>query len=134
VLKKVIGVAKSVIKSPITTAALGVVTGGAAIAPLAAANVALRIADSAIKPGKKGKAARAVLRTSVKAANRDKAKRKKVKLLKAKLAQKKLITPKLLGQLQARAMKKVILARKARVKTLSPGARAADFLVNVHLA
>jgi len=47
--KKAIKITKSVLKSPITTAALGVVTGGAAIAPMAAVNVALNVADMATK-------------------------------------------------------------------------------------
>jgi hypothetical protein len=53
--KKAFKITKSILKSPITTAALGVVTGGAAIAPMAAINVAMNVADEAAKGSKKAK-------------------------------------------------------------------------------
>lgn len=53
--KKAFKITKSILKSPITTAALGVVTGGAAIAPMAAINIAMNVADEAAKGSKKAK-------------------------------------------------------------------------------
>lgn len=53
--KKALKITKSVLKSPITTAALGVVTGGAAIAPMAAVNIAMNVADMALKGTSKEK-------------------------------------------------------------------------------
>lgn len=66
-IRKAVKITKDVIKSPITTAALGVVTGGAAIAPMAAANVAVRLAEQAAKGGKQ---ARKVIQSSIKLADK----------------------------------------------------------------
>lgn len=62
--KKAIKITKSVLKSPITTAALGVVTGGAALAPMAAVNIALNVADMATKGGSKGEKAKKLIKAS----------------------------------------------------------------------
>ncbi len=62
--KKAIKITKSVLKSPITTAALGVVTGGAAIAPMAAVNIAMNVADMALKGGSKGDKAKKLIKAS----------------------------------------------------------------------
>jgi len=74
-------VVKSVVKSPITTAALGVVTGGAAIAPMAAANMALRVVESATKGSGKAKK---LIEASMKLADKP-MKPEQVRLLKAKI-------------------------------------------------
>lgn len=69
-LRKALKIAKDIVKSPITTAALGIVTGGAAIPALTAANAAIRIAEAAKLTGKKGQAARKVIRASLQAADK----------------------------------------------------------------
>lgn len=67
-IRKAVKITKDIIKSPITTAALGVVTGGSAIAPMAAANVAVRLAEQAAKGGKQAKK---VVEASMKLADKD---------------------------------------------------------------
>lgn len=132
-LRKVVGVAKSVLKSPITTVALGAVTGGSALPALASANVAIRLAEAATKGGKKGKTARKFLKSAKRQSDK-----RKIKLLKAKRVRKKLVAqgklnPQNLADLQLRALRYKV--RKAKARSQKPvTARAADWLVNVHLA
>lgn len=68
--KKAIKITKSVLKSPITTAALGIVTGGAAIAPMAAVNVAMNVADQALKGGAAAEKARKLIKASTSLADK----------------------------------------------------------------
>jgi hypothetical protein len=125
-LRKAVSIGKSILKSPVTTAALGIVTGGAAIPALGAANVALRIADAAKKGGKKGDKARRLMRATIKVAE-------KQNLRKALLAQKKKEVLEQ-GLLPLKRLPEKIKERKAKLKSMPTAARAADYLVNVHLA
>lgn len=77
--KKATKITKSIIKSPITTAALGVVTGGSSVPFTAAANAALRIADAAKKGGKKGKRAKRLMKATLRQAKKEGARRKSAK-------------------------------------------------------
>lgn len=129
VLRQVVKIGKSVIKSPITSVALGAVTGGAALPALAAANVAVRVAEAATKGGKKGNAARKILKVSKQAA--DKEQRRKVGLAKAIKSGR--LNPTVLANMQARMLRQKI-AKTKRMQRAPTKARAADWLVNVHLA
>lgn len=129
VLRTVAKVGKSIIKSPITSVALGAVTGGAALPALAAANVAVRVAEAATKGGKKGKAARKLLKASKRAADKDT--RRKVALSRAIKSGR--LNPTVLANAQAKMLRQKIAATK-RMQTRPTPARAADWLVNVHLA
>jgi len=150
VIRKVVKVAKDVIKNPITTAALGAVSGGTLLAPMAAANAAVRLTEAAVKGGKKGLKATKILRSAVKAANKHEAKRAKVVRIRNGLKKRGLLNPQTLANLQLRAARRKIViarARKAALQKLAARARAgspaasralkarqtADFLVNVHL-
>lgn len=132
-LRKVVGVAKSVLKSPITTVALGAVTGGSALPALAAANVAVRVAESAAKGGKKGQAARKLLKAAKRSSDKQKIKLRKANIVKQKLVASGKLNPQSLADLQMRALRNKIRKAKA-MKRLPTKARAADWLVNVHLA
>lgn len=150
VIRKVVKVAKDVVKNPITTAALGAVSGGTLLAPMAAANAAVRLTEAAVKMGKKGAKAAKVLRGAVKASKKKQQRRAKVVRLRRGLKRRGLFRPKTLANLQLRAMKRKVLLKKARRRALmklaakarskSPqvrraahAKRTADFLVNVHL-
>lgn len=150
VIRKVVKVAKDVIKNPITTAALGAVSGGTLLAPMAAANAAVRLTEAAIKAGKKGAKAAKVLRAAVKASDKHEAKRAKVIKLRDGLKKRGLLNPQTLAKLQLKAARRKVVIAKARKEALrrlgekarggSPAAarairaqRTADFLVNVHL-
>lgn len=146
VIRKVVKVAKDVVKNPITTAALGAVSGGTLLAPMAAANAAVRLTEAAVKAGKKGAKAAKVLRSAVNISNKHEAKRKKVKRLAAGMKRRGLLNPRTLSKLQMKIAKRKILLKKARSNALkrlgqkaragsrtAQAARAADFLVNVHL-
>ncbi len=114
VIRKVVGVAKKVLKNPITTVALGAVTGGSALPALASANVAIRLAEAATKGGKKGKAARKVLKAAKRASNRKKLKLLKARRVRGKLARRGFLNPQNLANLQLRALRRKIQAAKAR--------------------
>jgi hypothetical protein len=134
VFKKVIGVAKDVLKSPITTAALGAVTGGAAIAPLAAANMAIRLTEEAVKTGKKADAARKLLKASVRAAGKEEAVSTRIEKVKDLAISRNLLTPEKATQLAARQMRLKLVASKQgaqAAKSLPPKARAVKFLVDI---
>lgn len=134
VFRKVIGVAKDIIKNPVTTAALGVVTGGAAIPALASANMAIRLAEEAAKGGKKAAAARKLIAASSKAAERDEARSAKVQQVKQAAIQKGLLTPETATRLAARQMRRQVELAKAKsvaVKALPPKVRALKFLVDL---
>lgn len=133
VLRKVVGVGKSILKSPITTVALGAVTGGSALPALASANVAIRLAEAATKGGKKGKAARKVLKAAKRTTDRKRRKLAKARVVKQRLIRSGKLNPQALADLQMRALRNKI--RKAKAMRRAPtAARAADWLVNVHLA
>ena len=147
VLRKVVSVAKDVIKNPITTAALGAVSGGTLLAPMAAANAAVRLTEAAVKAGKKGIAATKTIRKAVKFATKKKRKKRKVRRLASGMKRRGLLNPRILSKLQMRMAKRKVLAKKARTRALkklgklakrgsrrATSARAADFLVNVHLS
>jgi hypothetical protein len=141
VLRKVVKIGKSVLKSPVTSVALGAITGGAAVAPLAAANVAVRLAEAATKGGKKGKRAKKILRASKRAADRRKLKLRKARSVRTKLSKRGKLNPAALADLQLRALRNKLKSkkRKSRVrKRMSPkrkmASRTADWLVNVHFA
>jgi hypothetical protein len=125
-LRKAVGVAKSILKSPVTTAALGVVTGGAAIPALASANAAIRIAEEAKKTGKKAANARKLMRATMKVAEKKKLKR-------IAIAQQKNLVLKH-GKLPIEKLGSKIKAKKAALSRQPVTSRAADFLVNVHFA
>lgn len=133
-LRKVLKVAKKITTHPATIAALGIVTGGASVAPMTAAALAINLAEKAAKGGKKGDAARAVLKTAVKSAEEKEAKAKKVAALRQQMLEKGLITPEMLSKLQARAMRRAVLRRKKFLSRMPIQKRAASFLVNQHLA
>lgn len=126
--RKALKISKKIFKSPITTAALGVVTGGAAIAPLAAANIALNVADSAAKHGKKGKAARKLIRGTMKLADKDALKRRKLAFIKKRMIARGLLTPAALAKIAARR----VAIRKQQLSKLPIGERANSFLLNTH--
>lgn len=128
VLRKVVKIGKSVLKSPITSVALGAVTGGAALPALASANVAIRVAEAATKGGKKGKAARKLLKASKRAADKRIKRKRRVK----KAIRRGLINPTTLANLQAKMLRLKVAAAK-RKRRAPVKARAADWLVNVHL-
>lgn len=133
VLRKVVGVGKSILKSPITTVALGAITGGSALPALASANVAIRLAEAATKGGKKGKAARKVLKAAKHKTDRRRRKLAKARVVKQRLIRSGKLNPQSLADLQMRALRNKI--RKAKAMRRAPTrARAADWLVNVHLA
>jgi hypothetical protein len=125
-LRKAVGVAKGILKNPITTAALGIVTGGAAVPALGAANAAIRIAEEAKKTGKKAIAARKLIRASIKVANKKKLKRIAI------AKQKQLVLER--GKFPMEKLPAKFKAKKRTLAKLPTAARAADFLVNVHLA
>lgn len=150
VIRKVVKVAKDVIKNPITTAALGAVSGGTLLAPMAAANAAVRLTEAAVKAGKKGIKATKVLRAAVKASNKHDKRRRKVARLRKGLKRRGFLNPNILAKLQLKAARRKIVIARARKEALrrlgakarrgSPAAaralrakRTADFLVNVHL-
>jgi hypothetical protein len=86
-VRKALKITKSIVKNPITTAALGVVTGGASVPFTAAASAGLRLADMAKKGGKAGRAARRTIKASMRASKKQQARKKAA--LKRKLAAKK---------------------------------------------
>lgn len=147
VLRKVVSVAKDVIKNPITTAALGAVSGGTLLAPMAAANAAVRLTEAAVKAGKKGIAATKTIRKAVKFATKKKRKSKKIRRIAKGMKRRGLANPRMLSKIQMRVARRKVLAKKARTRALkrlgtlakrgsrrATSARAADFLVNVHLS
>jgi hypothetical protein len=128
-IRKVVGIGKSILKSPITTVALGAVTGGSALPALAAANVGIRLAEAATKGGKKGKAARKILKVSKRKADNHARKLRKAAIVKQKLMKAGKLNPQGLADLQLRALTRKLQAAKKK----PTGARATDFLVNVQL-
>lgn len=133
VLRKVVGVGKSILKSPITTVALGAVTGGSALPALASANMAIRVAEAATKGGKKGAAARKLLKAAKRSTDRKQVKLAKARVVKQKLIRSGKLNPQSLADLQLRALRNKI--RRAKAMRRAPiRARSADWLVNVHLA
>lgn len=147
-LRKVISIGKDIIKNPITTAALGAVSGGTLLAPMAAANAAVRLAEAAAKAGgKAGKAARAVLKATAGAADKKKSRQAKLRKHKKALIRASIKNPALLAMSTLKARRNQILriANKlqagktpaqlpASTRSASTAKGAADFLVNVHFA
>lgn len=147
-LRKVIGIGKEIIKNPITTAALGAVSGGTLIAPMAAANAAVRLAEVAAKKvGGAGKAARKLLKATAGAADKKKKRRAKLRRNRKTLIRTSVKNPLLLAMSKIKARRNRILRMAKKIQAgktaarLPAGARAAanakgaaDFLVNVHFA
>lgn len=132
VVRGVVNIGKKVLKSPITSVALGAITGGSALPALAAANVGIRLAEAATKGGKKGRTARKMLKHAKRHADRKQAKLRKARRIKHGLIRKGKLNPQYIANLQLRALRKKIARAKARRKAPTT-ARAADWLVNVHL-
>lgn len=86
-VRKAFKITKSIVKNPITTAALGVVTGGSSVPFTAAASAAVRLAEKAKKGGKAARAARRTIKASMRASDKQRARKKAA--LKRKLAAKK---------------------------------------------
>lgn len=153
-LRKVISVGKDIIKNPITTAALGAVSGGTLLAPMAAANAAVRLAEAAAKGiGKGSKAARKLLKATMGAAQKKKKHRARLQKRRKSIARIAAKNPLALmaAQLKARKQKILRISSKIRAaqrkrlrqgkavrpmtrKQLTTAKGAADFLVNVHFA
>lgn len=70
-IRKAVKITKGVLKNPITSAALGVVTGGASVPFTASAAAALRIADAARKAGKKGLKAKRLMKATLRQAEKE---------------------------------------------------------------
>jgi hypothetical protein len=147
-LRKVLSVGKEIIKNPITTAALGAVSGGTLLAPMAAANAAVRLAEVAAKNvGKAGKSARKLLKATAGAADKKEQRKAKLRTHKKALIRASVKNPLLLAMSKIQARKKRILriANKLQAGKTPPmlpattqraatAKSAADFLVNVHFA
>lgn len=115
VFKAIGKVAKKMIKNPLVTGALGVITGGAAVPALAAANIAMNVIDAAKGGGKKGTKARKLLKASVKAAGKKSPKAlpsPKAKALAAKAFAKQPMTPHMLGKLGVAQMTAKLAQKK----------------------
>lgn len=83
-LKKAVKITKGIIKNPITTAALGVVTGGASVPFTASASAALRLAEAAKKGGATGKKARRLMKSTLKQAKKEEARKRAIAQAKAR--------------------------------------------------
>lgn len=134
-VRKAVGMTKSILKSPITTAALGVVTGGSSVPFTAAANAALRLADAAKKGGKKGKRAKKLMKATLRQAKKESARKKaaakamrrgkypRSAMRKTHLSEKqyKAKIKRLKGALKGRRLKRLSKTQKQRIaKLLKP--------------
>lgn len=122
-LKKAVKITKGIIKNPITTGALGIVTGGASVPFTASASAAIRLAEAAKKGGKKGKKARRLMKATLKQAKKEAARKRAIASAKKRglVAKQQLHRVQLSNAEYKAKIKKLKAALKGRrLKKLSP--------------
>lgn len=143
-VRKCVSIAKDVIKSPVTNAALGIVTGGASVPAMTAASAGIRMAEAAAKGGLIGKRVRKVMKATMRLAEKKKRKRRRRKQRRKqeRLRFARTAAARLRGERPPRRdrewRRKVALmaaaarGRPVRRPPVTRGEAAARFLVNVH--